>query len=88
MPLVKGHKASAGNSWLLGVLLLAGGIAGSALGESLAAFFPFLKAASGIGFGPAMIDLQFFSLTIGFSLDIGPLTVLGLILGYVAYRRL
>ncbi|MEW6448558.1 MAG: DUF4321 domain-containing protein [Bacillota bacterium] len=86
--MVKGYKASAGNPWLLAALLLAGGIAGSALGESLAAFLPFLKAASRIGFGPAVLDLHFFSLTFGFSLSIGPLTVLGLILGYAAYRRL
>lgn len=86
--MVKGYRASAGNPWLLAVLLLAGGIAGSALGEWLVAFFPFLKAAARIGLGPAVLDLQFFSLTFGFSLVIGPLTVLGVIVGYLAYRRL
>jgi len=86
--LVKGYRASPGNPWLLAALLLAGGIAGSALGEWLAAFFPVLKAASRIGFGPAMLDLQFCSVTFGFSLVIGPLTVLGVIAGYLAYRRL
>lgn len=86
--MVKGYKTSTGPPWLLAVLILAGGIAGSALGESLAAFIPFLKGTSRIGFGPAMFDLQFLRLTLGFSLVVGPLTVLGIVLGYVAYRRL
>ena len=86
--MAKGFKAPPASPWLLVVLLLVGGLAGSALGEWLAAYVPALKAVSRVAFGPATLNLGFFTLTFGFSLTIGPLTGLGFIIGYLAYRRL
>ncbi|MEW6182402.1 MAG: DUF4321 domain-containing protein [Bacillota bacterium] len=79
---------TSGNPWLLVALIVIGGLAGSALGDSLAGAVPFLKNASHLGFGPAIINLEFLSFTVGFSMVMGPLTVLGFIVGYLAYRRL
>lgn len=84
---MKGSKASR-TPWLLVVLLLLGGLAGSALGDTVAVFAPFLKNASRVGFGPATLKLGFLNLTFGLALAVGPLTVLGFVAGYLIYRRL
>ncbi|WP_334111019.1 DUF4321 domain-containing protein [Thermodesulfitimonas autotrophica] len=86
--MAKGFKASPAGPWLLVTLLLIGGLAGSALGEWLAAYVPALRAVSRVVFGPATLNLRFLTLTFGFSLVVGPLTALGFIIGYLAYRRL
>ncbi|MEW6173640.1 MAG: DUF4321 domain-containing protein [Bacillota bacterium] len=84
---MKTPRASS-NPWLLVALIIIGGLAGSALGDSLAGAFPFFKDASRLGFGPAILNLKFLSFTIGFSMAVGPLTVVGFIAGYLAYRKL
>lgn len=76
-----------GNVWVLVLLLLVGGLTGSALGNALAPALPWLKSTSTIGLKPSTLDLQFFNLTFGFTFALGPLTALGLILGYLIYRR-
>ncbi len=76
-----------GDIWVLVLLLLVGGLTGSALGNALAPAFPWLKATSVIGLQPSTLDLQFLNLTFGFTFALGPLTALGLILGYLIYRR-
>lgn len=86
--MVKGFRAPAANPWILVALLLLGGLAGSALGEWLGRYLPALKAVGHAVFGPATLDLHFLTLTFGFSLAIGPLTALGLIIAYLLYRRL
>jgi hypothetical protein len=78
---------SNGNVWVLVLLLLVGGLCGSALGNALAPAVPWLKATSTIGLKPSMLDLQFLNLTFGFTFSLGPLTALGLILGYLIYRK-
>ncbi|BAF58995.1 MAG: DUF4321 domain-containing protein [Pelotomaculum sp.] len=79
---------SYGSIWVLVLLLLVGGLAGSAAGNALAPAVPWLRAASVIGLEPSTLDLHFFKLTFGFTIALGPLTALGLIIGYLAYRRL
>ena len=77
-----------GNLWVLVLLLLIGGLCGSALGDALAPYVPWLKAGSTIGLKPSTLDLHFINLTFGFTFSLGPLTALGLILGYLVYRKI
>lgn len=76
------------NAWLLLLLLLAGGVAGSAVGAAMASFAPILNNSFNIGLGHTTFDLKFFSLSFGFHMAVGPLTALGFLLGYLAYRKL
>ncbi|KJS12342.1 MAG: hypothetical protein JL56_14720 [Desulfotomaculum sp. BICA1-6] len=82
----KGYRGSK-SPWILFLLLLAGGLAGSALTGTLAQTLPVLATTGNIGMQPATLDLQFMQLTFGFTMNLGPLTVLGIILGYLVYRR-
>lgn len=75
------------NNWTLFLLLLAGGISGSAVGSMLAANFPWLKSSTAIGFPPTTLDLSFLHVTFGASITISPVTVLGLGLAYLIYQR-
>ncbi|MDF9408299.1 MAG: hypothetical protein A4E52_02053 [Pelotomaculum sp. PtaB.Bin013] len=84
--MAKGFK-NYSNVWVLVLLLLVGGLTGSAIGNALAPFLPWLKATSTIGLKPFTLDLQFFNLTFGFTFALSPLTALGLLLGYFIYRR-
>ncbi|MCG9966991.1 DUF4321 domain-containing protein [Pelotomaculum terephthalicicum JT] len=76
-----------GNVWVLVLLLLVGGLTGSAIGNALAPVLPWLGTTTTIGLKQFTLDLQFFSLTFGFTFALNPLTALGLILGYFIYRR-
>jgi hypothetical protein len=49
---------------------------------------PWLKPTSFIGLNPATLDLRFLNITFGFNFALGPLTALGMILGYVVFRRI
>ncbi|HOV78870.1 MAG TPA: DUF4321 domain-containing protein [Bacillota bacterium] len=84
--MAKGFK-NYGNAWVLALLMLAGGLVGSAAGNALSPAAPWLKSASLIGLKPSTLDLGFFNLTFGFTFTLGPLTALGLIAGYLVYRR-
>lgn len=70
------------------LLLLAGGLVGSAVANSLAKAVPLLAASGKIGLQPTTLDLQFIQLTFGFTMNIGLTTALGLVLGYIVYRKL
>ncbi|MCD5406899.1 MAG: DUF4321 domain-containing protein [Desulfotomaculum sp.] len=74
--------------WILIILLLAGGVAGSAAGAALSPTIPALKNFFDIGLRLLDVDMNFFSFTLGFRLAVGPFTILGLFLGYLAYRKL
>lgn len=74
--------------WVLVLLLVIGGLAGSAAGSMLAPVVPFFKAAPVIGLRPSTLDLHFLVLTFGLSVTLGPLTLVGLLLGYLLYRWL
>lgn len=76
------------NMWLLFSLLLIGGLAGSAAADAVGAFFPIVNSTARIGFEPSTLNLHFASLTVGFTMSLGPLTALGLIIGYWVYRKL
>ncbi len=74
--------------WLLFLLLLAGGLAGSAFSGVLSDMLPVLASTGKVGLRPATLDLQFMQLTFGFTVDLGPVTALGIVLGYLVYRKL
>ncbi|MBM7854534.1 hypothetical protein JOC37_000907 [Desulfohalotomaculum tongense] len=76
------------SAWLLFLLLLAGGVAGSAVGAALSPMFPVLRNFFNIGLATTSLNLNFFSVSFGFHLAVGPFTALGLFLGYIAYRKL
>ncbi|WP_424659629.1 DUF4321 domain-containing protein [Desulfofundulus sp.] len=68
--------------------MLLGALLGDALGVVLIPLLPVLKPFSSVGLAPATLDLHFIRLTFGFTLTLGPLTALGLLLGYLLYRKL
>jgi len=74
--------------WILLLLLLAGGLVGSAISNSVAKIVPILATTGKIGLQPATLDLQFIQITFGFTVNVGPVTALGLVLGYLLYRRI
>jgi hypothetical protein len=76
------------NPWVLIILLVFGGLAGSAVGQVLTPTFPFLGAITTAGLAPGILDLHFMTITFGFSIAIGPLTLFGFFLGYLVYRKI
>lgn len=76
------------NIMVLVLLLLIGGLAGSAAADAVGPYLPFVKSTAKIGFDPSTLNLHFMSLTVGFKMALGPLTALGLIIGYWVYRKL
>ncbi|MCL6478528.1 MAG: DUF4321 domain-containing protein [Peptococcaceae bacterium] len=74
--------------WILLVLVLIGGLAGSAAADAIPAYIPYVKSTAKIGFDPFTLNLDFMSLTVGFKMGLGPLTALGMIIGYWVYRRI
>lgn len=73
--------------WLLVVFLVIGGVAGSLVDNLLVPTVPALRNIFSLALRPGTLDLHFLSITLGLSLAVGPLTVVGLILGYIVYRR-
>ncbi|MBI4744932.1 MAG: DUF4321 domain-containing protein [Actinobacteria bacterium] len=57
------------------IVVLAGGVAGSILGEALKNRAPFLANNYSIGFTPTVVNLRILSLTIGFQLKLGVLAI-------------
>jgi hypothetical protein len=92
MFLIKGGKMtpykSSKNVWILFLLLIIGGLSGSAATDAAGPYLPFLKSTARIGFAPVTLDLHFMSVTLGFKMGLGILTALGLIVGYWVYRKL
>jgi len=75
------------SAWVLVLLLIIGGLTGSVLGNALGHLIPWVSTFGNIGLKPATLDLQFISVTFGMTVELNPLTVLGLIVGYIVYRR-
>lgn len=76
------------NPWILVVLMILGGLAGSVAGRILSPTFPFLDNMLTAELAPGVLDLQFMTVTFGFSVSIGPLTLFGFLLGYLVYRNI
>jgi hypothetical protein len=79
----------------IGILVLAlilGAIIGSALGEALARVLPsgvvrdFLLRSVTASIGPTTLDLVVFTLTLGFSIDVNVMAVVGIVLATYLFR--
>jgi len=75
------------SAWVLALLLIAGGLAGNAVAYVLPPSLGVLKALYTVGLQPATLDIHFLKLTFGLTMDAGILTVLGLLAGYLFYRK-
>lgn len=76
---------------ILVILLVAGGIIGSWLGIMLEEFWPglgMLGQTQVVGLPPTTLDLQVFSVTLGFLLRLNLLSIAGFLLAYWVYRKL
>lgn len=88
--------AGAGRGFgLLLLILLVGGVIGSFLGEVLVAFLPagwwqdLLTKGPTVGLvNPATLDLKFLSVTLGVTIKVNLVAVLGLLIATIALRRL
>lgn len=74
--------------WVLIILLIAGAMAGNALGGLFSSLLPALKPFTRIGLKPTSLDLNFAQIYFGFTMSLGPMTALGLAVGFIAYRKL
>ncbi|WP_041274626.1 DUF4321 domain-containing protein [Desulforamulus reducens] len=70
------------------IMLLAGGVAGSALGHMLATYLPVLDNFTTIGIKQTTFNLNFLQLSFGLTMSLGPVTALGFFLGFLVYNRL
>lgn len=77
-----------GNTIYLVLLILTSVIIGTILGQALSGTFPILNYGEGIGFGPATLDLNIFTLTFGFSANLTVAGIIGLLIAIIAYRKL
>ncbi|MGI6405329.1 MAG: DUF4321 domain-containing protein [Syntrophaceticus sp.] len=83
-------KGSYRSPWLLVILLLIGGILGSLLGDVFSGIpaLQVLATARSIGLPQTTLNLDIFTLTLGFTIKINFFGVLGFILAFLIYRRL
>ncbi|HNZ82554.1 MAG TPA: DUF4321 domain-containing protein [Sedimentibacter sp.] len=70
------------------LLILTSVIIGTILGKAFSTALPILNYGEGIGFGPATLDLNIFTLTFGFSANLTVSGIIGLIAGIIIYRKL
>lgn len=77
-----------GNSIYFILLLLTSVIIGTILGKALSEYFPILNYGESIGFGPATLDLNLFSVTFGFSANLTVAGILGILIAIIAYKKL
>ncbi|CCO07674.1 conserved exported hypothetical protein [Desulforamulus hydrothermalis Lam5 = DSM 18033] len=70
------------------ILLLSGGVIGSALGQAAAPYLPVLKNFTTIGLNNTTVNLHFLKISFGITMSLGPVTGLGMLLGFLAYRKL
>lgn len=81
------RKASSSSIYLI-LLILTSVIIGTILGKAFSNILPILNYGEGIGFGPATLDLNIFTLTFGFSANLTVAGIIGLIAGIIIYRKL
>ncbi len=80
--------------WMFIFFVLTGGLLGGVLGEILRVLSPegVIRDLFLTGFNPGIsppftLDLQLFSITLGFTIRINLLTLLGIILGVYVYKQ-
>lgn len=79
------------NAGILLIMLVIGAIVGGWLGAALSRFYPQLsifQLTETVGLPPTTLDLYVVTLTLGFLLKINLFSILGLIAGYLVYRKM
>ncbi|MEL7571321.1 MAG: DUF4321 domain-containing protein [Eubacteriaceae bacterium] len=77
-----------GSNFMMIIMILVGGLTGSAIADAAGVYVPFLKSIVKIGFDPFILDLHFITLTLGFKMGFSVLTALGLVVGYWVYQKI
>ncbi|MBC9783910.1 DUF4321 domain-containing protein [Heliobacterium chlorum] len=85
---MKSFRGGAGQAGMLIILLIAGAIVGSLIGEALSPVVPVLKYSKNVDLGPANFNLVSFSITLGLGIKLNLAGALGMIVGIFIYRRL
>ncbi len=82
-----GHYRS---PWLLLILLILGGIAGSLVGQVLGGIphLALFNVGPYVGIEPTTLNLSFLSLTFGFNFKVNLVSFLGFIVAFIIYLRL
>ena len=80
-------KRGTNNIYLI-ILILTGSIIGTILGKAFSEYLPILNYGESIGFGPAVLDLNIFTLTFGFSASLTVAGIIGIIVAIVVYKKL
>jgi hypothetical protein len=76
------------DGWILFLYLLAGGLIGSVLGEVLSGLMPILQRGISLGLTPpAVLNLWFIKVTLGFQMQLNLAGALGMVLAFIAFRR-
>lgn len=78
------------SGWMLVFFLVVGAFVGGLLGNVLSPYLPFLNWSSptyGIN-PPLVLNLDMVGLTFGFTLQLSVAGVVGLVIAYLAYRKL
>ena len=85
---MKGTRSTRGVAVLI-VLLIVGGLAGALLGQALAPLWPILLKGPGpIGVAPFTVQLGVLNISFWATLNLNLAAVVGVFLGYLAYRKL
>ncbi len=69
-------------------IIAAGSIMGNIIGQVLAGWIPFLKLSESIGMGPATLDLNFLTVTFGFSANLNLAGILGIFIIVFFFRKM
>ena len=76
------------STWILIILLVAGSMFGTLLGNLLQNLFPFLQYSQTIGLNPTTIDLAALTVTLGLTVKLNIATVIGFFIALFIYSRL
>ncbi|NLK01281.1 MAG: DUF4321 domain-containing protein [Clostridia bacterium] len=76
------------NIWLLIILLLAGSILGTLLGQALHGYLPLMRYGQTIGLEPTTLDLSVLTLTFGATLKLNIASIVGFFIALFIYSRM
>lgn len=74
------------NILMIFFLIVAGAIMGNIIGGLFSDVFPVLKISESIYFGPAVLDLNFLSLTFGFTFSLSLAGLLGIVIVLIIFK--
>ena len=87
---MKGYGQRYRSPWLLVILLILGGILGGMIGHALGGISNLAFFNQGIytGLPVTTLDLNFLTLTFGFTFKVNLVSILGFIVAFIIYLRL